>query len=231
MLNRLTPLARRTATSVASATRSSSSGGGTLLGNARADAARKGPADMPGPLGSRRVSVLANPTRTDGRGQVVDPGHIQFQYSESEADRVSMLTGSQPSAAIGHSRDGSIRGQSSPQNVTIGGQEFQVKGMKGPAIDSGADKPLTLTKDTMHADLGELSDAQLHALHSISEGKVYDQYETSGNEGSNCVHAAADISNKVFGTEVKMAPNATPQEAFAAIVGAVKERSEQSETV
>jgi hypothetical protein len=230
MLSRLTPLARRTATSVASSTKSSATGGGTALGNARADAARRGPADMPGPLGSRRVSVLANPTKTEG-GKVIDPGHIQFQYSESEADRVALLTGSEAAAAIGHSRDTELPGKRNLQPVTIGGETFQVRGMKGPAIDSGADKPLMETKDTLHADLGELSDAQLHALHSISEGKVYDQYETSGNEGSNCVHAAADISNKVFGTELKMPPNATPQEAFRAIVGAVKERSDRSETV
>lgn len=230
MMNRLTPLARRAATSVTSSTKSSSTGGGTLLGNARADAARQGPVGMPGSLGSRRVSVLANPTKMKD-GKVSDPGHIQFQYSESEADRVAMLTGSEASAAIGHSRDISLPGERKSEEVQIGGQKYTVPGMKGPAIDSGNDKPLKETKDTMHADLGELSDEQLHALHSISEGKVYEQYETSGNEGSNCVHAAADISNKVFGTDLKMPPNATPQEAFQAIVGAVKKDAGQSESV
>ena len=217
MMKALVPIARRATTLTKSAV-------GPTSGGSQALAARAIPDGMPG---KRRVSTVANPTTTKPNGDVSDPGHVQFQYSESEKQRLEALTGEKAPPAIGHTRDRSVPPERATRTVTINGRQGEVMGVKGRAIVSGNDKPVLQTPNTLRADLGELDDEQLLAMHAISKKPIMDTFETSGTERSNCVHGAAKVANEVFGTELEMARFATPQDAVKAIADAVKDKTEE----
>ncbi|MDB0565361.1 type III effector [Ralstonia solanacearum] len=163
------------------------------------------------PVRSRPISTVASPTRFDERGRVTDPGHIQFQTSESERARFPEM-----SEALGHSR---LTGPGSPraerfqvEGYLPDGRYFNVPGVRGPAINAGDDHVIDHRYASHVIDHGEMSDEQA-ARYIEQQGRpIFPSYETSGYDGSNCVHGHSYTGSNFFEWEIQHHQHAPPQD-------------------
>ncbi|KFX26354.1 type III effector [Ralstonia solanacearum] len=156
------------------------------------------------------MSTVASPTRFDEHGRVTDPGHIQFQTSEFERARFPEM-----SEALGHSRwtgPGSPRAERFRVEGRLpGGQYFNVPGVRGPAINAGDDHVIDRRHASYVIDHGEMSDEQA-ARYIEQQGRpVFPSYETSGYDGSNCVHAHSYLGSGFFQWNLPHHQHQTPQ--------------------
>ncbi|WP_412770907.1 type III effector [Ralstonia solanacearum] len=163
------------------------------------------------PARSRPISTVASPTRFDEYGRVTDPGHIQFQTSESERARFPGM-----SEALGHSR---LTGPGSPraerfqvEGYLPDGRYFNVPGVRGPAINAGDDHVIDHRYASHVIDHGEMSDEQA-ARYMEQQGRpIFPSYETSGYDRSNCVHAHSYGGSNLFEWDIQHHQHATPQD-------------------
>ncbi|WP_197326757.1 type III effector [Ralstonia solanacearum] len=163
------------------------------------------------PARNRHISTVASPTRFDEHGRVTDPGHIQFQTSEFERARFPEM-----SEALGHSR---LTGPGSPraerfqvEGYLPDGRYFNVPGVRGPAINAGDDHVIDHRYASHVIDHGEMSDEQA-ARYIEQQGRpVFPSYETSGYDGSNCVHGHSYTGSNFFGWEIQHHQHAPPQD-------------------
>ncbi|TYZ54311.1 type III effector [Ralstonia solanacearum] len=162
------------------------------------------------PARNRHISTVASPTRFDEHGRVTDPGHIQFQTSEFERARFPEM-----SEALGHSRwtgPGSPRAERFRVEGRLpGGQYFNVPGVRGLAINAGDDHVIDRRHASYVIDHGEMSDEQA-ARYIEQQGRpVFPSYETSGYDGSNCVHAHSYLGSGFFQWNLPHHQHQTPQ--------------------
>ncbi|WP_196385763.1 type III effector [Ralstonia solanacearum] len=162
------------------------------------------------PIRNRPISTVASPTRFDEHGRVTDPGHIQFQTSEFERARFPEM-----SEALGHSRrtgPGSPRAERFQVEGRLpNGQYFNVPGVRGPAINAGDDHVIDRRHASYVIDHGEMSDEQA-ARYIEQQGRpVFPSYETSGYDGSNCVHAHSYLGSGFFQWNLPHHQHQTPQ--------------------
>lgn len=163
------------------------------------------------PLGGRRVHTVVSDTKIDANGNVEDPGHIQYQTSEAERERDPELA-----RAIGHSR---LAGPNAPRpkrfkvsGTLADGKPFRVGALRGAAIVSGDDKLIAPEQVSRMIDHGEMTDAQIARMKEVQRQPIFAQYETSGIEKSNCVHAHAQVAGRVFDWNVQPEAHARPQD-------------------
>lgn len=162
-------------------------------------------------LQRRPISTVVADTKIDEQGKVTDAGHIQFQTSDAERERDPALA-----RAIGHSRRVDIRGPK-PKSFKVSGytpdgKPFRVNAFKGPAIRSGDDKVIDHSKASLVIDHGEMTDKQIAQMKEIQKEPIFDEYETSGRDLSNCVHGHATVARNVFGWDVQPERHARPQD-------------------
>lgn len=162
-------------------------------------------------LQRRPISTVVADTKIDEKGKVTDAGHIQFQTSDAERQRDPAL-----GRVIGHSRRVDIRGPKAKSFKVSGqtpdGKKFRVNAFKGPAIRSGDDKVIDQSKASLVIDHGEMTDKQIEKMKEIQKAPIFDEYETSGRDLSNCVHAHATVARNVFGWDVQPEQHARPQD-------------------
>jgi len=162
-------------------------------------------------LPGRRISTVVADTKTDERGEVTDPGHIQYQTSEAERAREPGLA-----RAIGHSRRTDVHAPK-PQRFKVSGylpdgKPFRVNALKGEAINAGDDKLIDRQKASRVIDHGEMTDEQLVRMKSLQARPILPEYETSGAQKSNCVHGHAQVARTVFDWDVQPQQHARPQD-------------------
>lgn len=163
------------------------------------------------PLRGRRVHTVVADTKLADDGKVVDPGHVQFQTSESERRRDPELA-----PAIGHARRTDALAPR-PERFKVSGmlpdgKPFRVNALKGAAIDSGDDKIIDPAKASRVIDHGEMTGEQIARMKAVQRGPIFPVYETSGAQETNCVHGHAHVARTVFGWNVQPERHARPQD-------------------
>lgn len=169
-------------------------------------------------LPGRRVSTVVSDTRTDEKGNVTDPGHIQYQTSEAERARDPGLA-----RAIGHSRRTDPHAPK-PQRFKVSGhlpdgKPFRVNALKGAAINAGDDKPIDRQNASRLIDHGEMTDEQIARMKDLQQQPIFPEYETSGAHESNCVHGHAEVARTVFDWDVQPERHARPQDLAEQMAG------------
>lgn len=181
---------------------------------AEARSSRTAPSGLLAPLQRDRISTVVADTKTDESGKVTDAGHIQYQTSDAERERDPALA-----PAIGHSRRVDIHAPKPHRFKVSGylpdGKPFRVNALKGPAIKSGEDKLIDHSKASRVIDHGEMTDEQIERMKAVQKEAIFADYETSGRDLSNCVHAQAKVARTVFGWDVQPERHARPQDLGA----------------
>ena len=78
---------------------------------------------------------------------------------------------------------------------------------------AGEDKPLPIGPSTLVIDHGTMTPEQSRLYETMQAGTVFPRYETSGLEGSNCVHAHAENVRQLLDHDVGPLPaHLMPQE-------------------
>lgn len=166
--------------------------------------------------GRRPIStVVENTTMREDGTTVRNPGHIQFQTSESEREREPGLAeaiGQSPQWGRGVPRESKLVSGTLPD-----GKKFTVSGVTTPAKTAGQDK--VLQNANTRIDHGEMTDAQLKHMKSIQDKPIFEKYETSGADESNCVHGHAKVARDVLGFDVQPEKHARPQDLGKAMEG------------
>ena len=162
-------------------------------------------------LGRRRVHTVVADTKVADDGKVEDPGHIQYQPSESERTRDPELA-----PAIGHARRTDALAPR-PERLQVSGtlpdgKPFRVNALKGAAINAGDDKVIDHAKVTRVIDHGEMTDEQIARMKEVQRRPIFRTYETSGAQESNCVHGHAHVARTVFDWNVRPERHARPQD-------------------
>lgn len=163
------------------------------------------------PLRGRRVHTVVADTKIADDGKVVDPGHVQYQTSESERRRDPQLA-----RAIGHARRTDALAPR-PERLEVSGtlpdgKPFRVNALKGAAIDAGDDKIIDPGRVSRVIDHGEMTDEQIARMKAMQRRPIFPDYETSGAQGSNCVHGHAQVARTVFDWNVQPERHARPQD-------------------
>ncbi|MDG0024309.1 type III effector [Trinickia sp. Y13] len=163
------------------------------------------------PLLGRRVHTVVADTKIADDGKVEDPGHIQYQTSESERRRDPQLA-----PAIGHSRRTDALAPR-PERFKVSGtlpdgKPFLVNALKGAAIEAGDDKIIDHARVSRVIDHGEMTDEQIAQMKAVQQRPIFPAYETSGAQESNCVHAHAHVARTVFDWNVQPERHARPQD-------------------
>lgn len=174
--------------------------------------------------GRRPISTVVNDTKFDKNGKVKDPGHIQFQTSQEEQERMPGLA-----PAFGHSPQHTPgqRRESIPVSGKFqDGTPFSVKGFRTDAKPVGADAPRTHPDSVYYH--GEASDEQLRTLRGMQDKPVFNQYETSGSEGTNCVTGHAEVANRLGMNVDKPYQYARPQDLGEQMKGKRADGSDKS---
>ena len=178
---------------------------------AEARSSRIAPPGLLAPLQRERISTVVDDTKIDETGKVTDAGHIQYQTSDAERERDPALA-----RAIGHARRVDIHAPK-PQRFKVSGKlpdgkPFSVGALKGPAITSGEDKIIDRGHASRVIDHGEMTDEQIEQMKTVQKQAIFPDYETSGRDQSNCVHAHAEVARTVFGWDVQPERHARPQD-------------------
>lgn len=166
---------------------------------------------MLGPLRGRRIHTVVADTKIRDDGSVVDPGHVQYQTSESERRRDPQLA-----PAIGHApRTDALAPR--PERFKVSGtlpdgKPFRVTALKGLAINAGDDKIIDRAQASRVIDHGEMTDEQIARMKAVQQGPIFPAYETSGAQESNCVHGHAQVARTVFNWNVQPERHARPQD-------------------
>lgn len=161
--------------------------------------------------GRRRVHTVVADTKVTDDGKVQDPGHIQYQPSESERKREPQLA-----PAIGHARRTDALAPR-PERLQVSGtlpdgKPFRVNALKGAAINAGDDKVIDDAKVTRVIDHGEMTEEQIARMKEVQRRPIFPTYETSGAQESNCVHGHAHVARTVFDWNVRPERHARPQD-------------------
>jgi hypothetical protein len=170
-------------------------------------------ADLP-QRGSRPISTVIDPTRTreaDGETKILTPGHVQFQPSAEDLrlnPRLAPALGHSPQFVAGQRPDSFL-----VQGELSDGRKFKVMGVRAEAKLAGEDKPLPIGPSTLVIDHGTMTPEQSRLYETMQARTVFPRYETSGLEGSNCVHAHAENVRQLLDHDVGPLPaHLMPQE-------------------
>jgi hypothetical protein len=161
----------------------------------------------------------AKPTRLTSSGKVVDPGHIQLEFTEKEQKE----HGLPPAMGLIPEKEGfttlaRFKGKF-PDN-----QEFSIKAHQNLAQPLGSDPPLPPNVDRI--DHGPLSAEGAKILHSVMDEQAKNpvQYVTAGPTHNNCVDEHARLLGQLQPElDIKLPPNARPQDLMNLIRQAKKE--------
>lgn len=157
---------------------------------------------------SRPYNSTATPTQLSSSGQVINPGHIQLEFTKKEQEEYGLP----PAMGLNPEKEGSttldrFKGKF-PDN-----QEFSIRAHQNLAQPLGSDRPLPPGADRI--DHGHLSPKGAEILHNAmaEQAKNPVHYVTAGPTHNNCVDEHAKLLGQLQPElNIELPPNARPQD-------------------